>query len=72
MKTSIFCQDILRKEWGFAGVVVTDWGGDNDRVKGLLASNELEMPSTCGETNLDVKKAIEDGETSNGSGRSSD
>ena len=54
-------QDILRKEWGFAGVVVTDWGGDNDRVKGLLASNELEMPSTCGETNLDVKKAIEDG-----------
>lgn len=54
-------QDILRKEWGFAGVVVTDWGGDNDRVKGLLASNELEMPSTCGETNLDVKKAIEEG-----------
>ncbi|MCQ2799275.1 MAG: glycoside hydrolase family 3 C-terminal domain-containing protein [Bacilli bacterium] len=53
--------DILRKEWGFKGVVVTDWGGENDRVLGLKASNELEMPSTCGETNLDVLKAINEG-----------
>lgn len=54
-------QDILRKEWGYTGIIVTDWGGDNDRVKGLLASNELEMPSTIGETNLDVKAAILNG-----------
>jgi beta-glucosidase len=53
--------EILRKEWGHEGIVVTDWGGDNDRVKGLLAGNELEMPSTCGETNLDVKNAIASG-----------
>jgi len=53
--------DILRKEWGYNGVIVTDWGGENDRVLGLKASNELEMPSTCGETNLDVLKAIQDG-----------
>src|SRR5574344_343380 len=54
-------QGILRKEWGFDGVVVTDWGGDNDRVKGLECGNELEMPSTCGETNLDVKNAVKSG-----------
>lgn len=38
-------QDILFKEWEFDGMVVTDWGGNNDRVKGLIAGNHLEMPS---------------------------
>ncbi|MCY9291098.1 glycosyl hydrolase, partial [Bacillus haynesii] len=41
-------QDILRSEWDFKGVVVTDWGGSNDRIAGLLAGNELEMPTTAG------------------------
>ncbi|MCH3909607.1 MAG: glycoside hydrolase family 3 C-terminal domain-containing protein [Bacilli bacterium] len=54
-------KDILRKEWGFKGLVVTDWGGDNNRVKGLECSNELEMPSTDGETNEDVKRAVLEG-----------
>ena len=35
--------DILRKEWGYGGVVVTDWAGCNDRVEGLKCGNELEM-----------------------------
>ncbi len=39
--------DILRKEWGFDGIVVTDWGGSNDHVKGVAAGSNLEMPS-CG------------------------
>jgi beta-glucosidase len=54
-------RDILRDEWGFNGVVVTDWGGSNDRVAGLIAGNELEMPSTAGETNIDIINAIKAG-----------
>lgn len=52
--------DILRKEWGYGGVVVTDWAGCNDRVEGLKCGNELEMPS-CKYGNDDVYKALEDG-----------
>lgn len=37
--------DILRKEWGFDGAVVTDWGGSNDHVKGVKNGSTLEMPS---------------------------
>ncbi|WP_058306123.1 glycoside hydrolase family 3 C-terminal domain-containing protein [Gracilibacillus massiliensis] len=54
-------QEILRDEWGFDGVVVTDWGGSNDRVAGLIAGNELEMPTTAGETDKEIVKAIYDG-----------
>lgn len=37
--------DILRKEWGFDGIVVTDWGGSNDHVKGVKRRSNLEMPA---------------------------
>ena len=54
-------KDILRDEWNFDGVVVTDWGGSNDRVAGLLAGNELEMPTTGGESNQEIIDAIKSG-----------
>src|SRR5690625_3520990 len=54
-------REILQKEWGYEGVVVTDWGGSNDRVAGLLAGNELEMPTTAGETNQEIIRAIHEG-----------
>ncbi len=38
--------DILKEEWGHEGLVVTDWGAMNDRVKGLKAGIELEMPGS--------------------------
>lgn len=50
--------DILRKDWGYKDVVVTDWAGENLRVPGMQAGNELEMPGTNGDTNLDIVRAI--------------
>ncbi|WP_052492531.1 glycoside hydrolase family 3 C-terminal domain-containing protein [Leucobacter komagatae] len=50
--------NILRGRWGFDGLVVTDWGGNHDRVEGLLAGNALEMPSTDGETDRDILRAL--------------
>ncbi|MGL5247676.1 MAG: glycoside hydrolase family 3 C-terminal domain-containing protein, partial [Brooklawnia sp.] len=37
--------EILRQEWGFDGLVVTDWGGGNDPVAGAAAGSSIEMPS---------------------------
>ncbi len=53
--------DILRGEWGYQGVVVTDWGGENDRVAGLKCSNELEMPTTHGDTDAEIVAAVKNG-----------
>jgi beta-glucosidase len=54
-------QDILRGEWEYTGTVITDWGGSNDRVAGLIAGNELEMPTTAGETDEEIVQAIKSG-----------
>ncbi|GFP74467.1 beta-glucosidase [Clostridium fungisolvens] len=54
-------KDILRGEWNYKGCVITDWGGSNDRIAGLIAGNELEMPTTAGETNEEIIQAIKTG-----------
>ena len=53
--------DILRDEWGFKGIVVTDWGAANDRVLGLKNGNDLEMPSSNGYNNKKICAAVRDG-----------
>ncbi|MCM1144696.1 MAG: glycoside hydrolase family 3 C-terminal domain-containing protein [Blautia sp.] len=53
--------DILREEWGFEGYVVTDWGAIANRVKGLQAGVELEMPASGGLSDAKIVKAVQDG-----------
>ena len=54
-------RDILKDEWGFCGFVVTDWGGSNDRVLGLLAGNHLEMPASQMISDIEVLQAVRSG-----------
>ncbi len=53
-------QNILRKEWGFNGAVITDWGGSNDHTKGVLAGSALEMPGTAGDSDRQLQQALKE------------
>jgi beta-glucosidase len=52
---------VLRDEWGYTGLVVSDWGAVNDRVAGVRAGMDLEMPSSGGRTDAQVVAAVQDG-----------
>lgn len=53
-------KDILREEWGYEGMVVTDWGGSNDHVCGVAARSNLEMPTPGLDSARQILKALED------------
>ncbi len=53
--------EILRDEWGFEGYVVSDWGAVNERVKGLKAGLDLEMPGGATTTDSEIVAAVKDG-----------
>ena len=53
--------DVLRKEWGFDGSVMSDWGATHDRVKGVAAGLELEMPGDTAICRKWIVDAVKDG-----------
>lgn len=54
-------QDILRRDWGFEGAVVTDWGGSNDHALGVKNGSTLEMPAPGGDAIRELMKAVQTG-----------
>ncbi|WP_250304749.1 glycoside hydrolase family 3 C-terminal domain-containing protein [Streptomyces sp. A 4/2] len=54
--------DVLRGEWGYDGLVVSDWGAVVDRARALAAGLDLEMPSSFGVGPAQAVEAVESGE----------
>lgn len=52
---------VLKEEWKHTGLVVTDWGACNDRVAGLKAGQDFEMPGNGGMTDADIVAAVKTG-----------
>ena len=53
--------DVLRGEWGFNGYVMSDWGAVSDRVAGVAAGLDLEMPSSNGVNDRKIVAAVREG-----------
>ena len=53
--------DILRREWGFDGLVVTDWGAMNDRIKAFQAGCDLNMPGGSDYMEREAERAVKSG-----------
>lgn len=63
-ENELLLRDILRGEWGFDGMVVTDWGGSNSFVDGVRAGMNLEMPAAGDDSPCQLMKAVQEGKIS--------
>lgn len=54
-------KSILRDEWGFDGIVITDWGASNDHALGVAARSNLEMPNPGLDSAREILSAVESG-----------
>ncbi len=55
---------VLRDEWGYDGVVMSDWGAVSDRIKGIAAGLDLEMPGSRGVNDASIVDAVKTGKLS--------
>jgi beta-glucosidase len=53
--------EVLREEWGFDGLVVSDWGAVHDRVAALRGGLDLEMPPNLGVSDAAIVEAVRNG-----------
>lgn len=53
--------EMLRNRWGFAGFTMSDWGAVNDRVRGVAAGLDLEMPGSGGINDRKIVEAVHSG-----------
>jgi len=53
--------DVLRKDWGFEGYVMSDWGAVSNRSAGVAAGLDLEMPSSGGINDRKIVEAVRSG-----------
>ncbi|WP_024867043.1 glycoside hydrolase family 3 C-terminal domain-containing protein [Butyrivibrio sp. FCS014] len=56
--------EILRDDWGFDGIVITDWGASNDHALGVAAGSNLEMPNPGLDSARELIAAVESGKIS--------
>ena len=56
--------DILKQEWGFEGVIVSDWGAVNEKEKALEAGLDLQMPGYAGDHTAKMARLVRDGQLS--------
>ena len=57
---TLLLHDILRGEWGYEGITMTDWGATNLRVDGIRAGMDLEMPGSHGAHDGEIRRALRD------------
>src|SRR5467141_1441840 len=55
---------VVKKEWGFDGIMMSDWGGTYDGIEAVNAGQDLEMPSGAHMNQKTLKPAIEQGKVS--------
>lgn len=60
-ENAFLLDELLRKQWGFEGVVVSDWGATNDRIESHIAGMDLEMPGKSKENDKLVVSALNQG-----------
>lgn len=53
--------EVLRDDWGYEGLVVSDWGAEDDRIEGIKAGMDLEMPGNGGINDRKIIQAVKEG-----------